>query len=79
MDMSILGREETRFDEYTRQIRREYIHVPEEMFFDKRPAFLEKLIDGGIYITPEFIAGYEQRAKDNVAREIKALRSSNFL
>jgi predicted metal-dependent HD superfamily phosphohydrolase len=77
--MSILGREEARFDEYTRQIRREYIHVPEQMFFDKRPSFLETLIAGGIYLTPEFEAGFEERAKQNVAREIAALRSSNFL
>jgi predicted metal-dependent HD superfamily phosphohydrolase len=79
MDMCILGREEERFDLYTRQIRKEYCHVEDSVFFLRRPDFLEKLVGGGVYLTKEFQEIYEEKAKQNVAREIMALRNHQFL
>jgi predicted metal-dependent HD superfamily phosphohydrolase len=74
IDLSILGRSETEFDEYERAIRLEYQHVAEEAFRAGRAAILQKLIERPhIYSTSRFQERYEQPAKENLRRSIERL------
>jgi predicted metal-dependent HD superfamily phosphohydrolase len=74
IDLSILGAEEKRFDEYERQVREEYGWVPEPIYRDKRKAILESfLARATIYNTARFIERYEPRARANLARSLARL------
>ncbi|CAN7550857.1 N-methyl-D-aspartate receptor NMDAR2C subunit [Pseudoxanthomonas sp. LjRoot143] len=69
IDLSILGAERTRFDEYEQQIRKEYSYVPAFLFRRKRKEILLGFMDRpAIYSTPHFHAALEARARDNLRR-----------
>lgn len=69
IDLSILGAERTRFDEYEQQIRKEYAYVPGFLFRRKRREILKGFLDRpAIYSTPDFHAALEARARDNLRR-----------
>lgn len=69
IDLSILGAERARFDEYERQIRREYAFVPGFLFRRKRREILRGfLARKAIYSTPHFNAALEARARANLQR-----------
>lgn len=69
IDLSILGAERARFDEYEQQIRREYAYVPGFLFRRKRREILRGFLDRpAIYGTPHFHAALEARARENLAR-----------
>lgn len=69
IDLSILGAERTRFDEYEQQIRREYAYVPGFLFRRKRREILKGFLDRpAIYSTPYFHDALEARARDNLRR-----------
>jgi len=71
IDLSILGAERARFDEYERQIRREYAYVPGFLFRRKRREILKGFLDRpAIYGTPHFHDALEARARENLARAI---------
>lgn len=71
IDLSILGAERTRFDEYERQVHAEYSFVPEEIRLPRRRAILQRFLDRpAIYATPRLHALLEARARENLQRSI---------
>ena len=73
IDLSILGAERARFDEYEQQIRREYAYVPGFLFRRKRREILTGFLDRpAIYSTPHFHDRLEARARDNLRRVTEA-------
>jgi predicted metal-dependent HD superfamily phosphohydrolase len=74
IDLSILGRSEPEYESYEARIRQEYIWVPELIYRVERGKvlrlFLQRLT---IYQTSTFQARYEQRARENLKRTIRAL------
>ena len=74
VDLSILGAEARRFDEYERQVRDEYRHVPELLFRGKRRSVLQGfLARERIFNTDTFHQLLEARARDNLRRSIAQL------
>ena len=75
IDLTILGADRGRFDEYEADIRREYAFVPDDQFRRRRREILEAfLARPAIYATPWFRERLEARARENLARSIAALR-----
>jgi predicted metal-dependent HD superfamily phosphohydrolase len=76
IDLAIFGSDPARFDEYERDIRREYAFVPEGEFRRRRAQILEGFMTRPtVYATPWFIERLETRARANLGRSITALRS----
>jgi predicted metal-dependent HD superfamily phosphohydrolase len=74
IDLAILGAAEARFDEYERQIRREYAWVPEPLFRATRSRILgEFLARPRIYSTSYFAERHEGPARANLRRAIAQL------
>ncbi len=75
VDLSILGAEPDRFDEYEKQIREEYSWVPEILFRSRRREILKAFLDRpSIYSTRVFVEAYESQARENLERSIKTLK-----
>jgi len=71
IDLSILGAEQARFDEYERQVHAEYAFVPDEVRLPRRRAILQRFLDReAIYATPRMHALLEARARVNLRRSI---------
>jgi predicted metal-dependent HD superfamily phosphohydrolase len=78
VDLSILGQRPEIFDEYERQIRREYDWVAEEAFVAGRSAVLKTFLDRpAIYSTAFFRNKYEPTARANLARSIELLKATH--
>lgn len=78
IDLAILGQIDGVFDEYERNIRKEYDFVTEEAFIKGRLAILESFNSRSpIYLTPFFQDKYELRAHQNLTRSIKNFRTSD--
>ncbi len=74
IDLSILGADPARFDEYERQVNAEYAFVPDEVRRPRRRAILQRfLAREPIYATQRMHALLEARARANLARSIAAL------
>ncbi|KLN55667.1 N-methyl-D-aspartate receptor NMDAR2C subunit [Variovorax paradoxus] len=74
IDLSILGADSARFDEYERQVHAEYAFVPTEVRLPRRRAILQRfLAREAIYATPRMHALLEARARANLARSIAAM------
>jgi len=74
IDLSILGAEQQRFDEYERQVHAEYAFVPDEVRLPRRRAILQRfLARETIYTTPRMHGLLEARARANLARSIAAM------
>lgn len=74
VDLAILGAEPARFDEYERQVRAEYAHVPEAQFRTRRAAILRGFLQWPrLYGTPELQARHEARALANLQRSLGEL------
>lgn len=73
-DLAIIGASAERFDEYDRQVRREYRYVPHFVYRSKRRQVLESfLARGRIYTTAPYFDALEQQARANLARAIDRL------
>lgn len=71
IDLSILGAERARFDEYERQVGEEYGFVPAAVRLPRRRAILQRFLDrDAIYATPRMHALLEARARTNLQRSI---------
>ena len=71
IDLAILGAPPARFAEYEAQIRREYAHVPPEVFEPRRRRVLAGfLAREPLYQTPGMRARCEAQARMNLARVI---------
>ena len=76
VDLSILGREESRYWEYERQIRAEYAWVPAEVFATKRAEVLRRFLNRErIYATREFSSRLEAQARRNLMASLQQLGS----
>jgi predicted metal-dependent HD superfamily phosphohydrolase len=76
IDLSILGAEPARFDEYERQIRAEYAWVPAEQFRARRGQILQQLLARPtLYGMAFFRDRLEAKARQNLARSVAALTS----
>lgn len=74
VDLSILGAPTARFDEYERQVRQEYRHVPESIFRRKRCEVLQGFLDRPrIFNTDTFHQCLEAQARDNLRRSVGML------
>ncbi len=74
IDLSILGREEDRFDRYEDDVRREYRWVPGTLFRAKRKEMLSAFVEReSLYETEHFRSRYESQARTNLARSIERL------
>lgn len=74
IDLSILGKNPARFDNYDAAIRREYAHVPDEAYRHGRAGVLRGfLARPTIYRTPTFAERYEAAARANLERALAKL------
>lgn len=74
-DLSILAGDPDQYAAYTRAVRVEYAHVPEEEFRSGRARVLEQLLAlPRLYGTPVARAEWEPAARANVEHEIAHLR-----
>jgi predicted metal-dependent HD superfamily phosphohydrolase len=74
VDLSILGAETARFDEYERQIREEYSWVPGPLYRKSRRQILRGFLERErIYSTEYFLARHETRARENLTRSLDGL------
>ena len=75
-DLAILGAGHARFDEYERQIRAEYGHVPDTVFEEKRHAILRAfLARPRIFGSGHFHAELEDAARNNLRRALGEARA----
>ena len=75
IDLSILGAEPERFDEYEVQVRQEYAWVPGPLFRRKRREILQGfLAREQIYATAWFRERFEAVARSNLQRSVARLR-----
>ena len=71
IDLSILGADAARFDEYESQVRAEYGWVPQFLFNRERKKILQGfLAREPLYTTAHFREQLEKKARDNLARSI---------
>ena len=74
IDLSILGADDERFDEYERQVRDEYAWVPSRTYREKRAQLLAGFLARPLlFQTPALRALFEIRARANLRRSITAL------
>jgi predicted metal-dependent HD superfamily phosphohydrolase len=79
VDLSILGRDRERFDEYERQIRREYDWVADDAFAAGRMAVLQIFLTRPkIYNTDFFRDKYETQARENLKHSIHRLQTKTL-
>jgi len=77
-DLAVLGSEGERYRRYTAAVRAEYAHVPEPAFRAGRAAVLRALVEQPqLYRTPAAREAWEDRARENVARELAELAASS--
>ena len=78
IDLSILGYPEKEFDEYERDIRKEYRQVlPEEIYRVGRIAVLEGFLNKpSIYLSKFFKLKYETKARKNLERLLLTLKGA---
>jgi predicted metal-dependent HD superfamily phosphohydrolase len=75
IDLSILGASSTVYDEFERNVRREYWWVPRRGFARARSAILRSFLERPtIYHWPAFQERYEAAARANLGRAIRALQ-----
>ncbi len=74
IDLSIFGQTENDFDEYDKQIRKEYEWVAEDAFVDGRSRIVKLFLDrSNIYATRFFQNKYEAQARRNITRSLARL------
>lgn len=74
IDLSILGAGSARFDEYERQVRTEYRHVPTGQFRPARRKVLSEFLEReNIYFTEWFRTRREAQARANLQRSLTRL------
>lgn len=75
VDLAILGAAPARFDEYERQVRAEYAHVPEAAFRAGRARVLAGfLARPRLYATQPFHDALDAPARANIGRSLAALQ-----
>jgi len=73
-DLAVLARPEAEYDAYAAAVRREYAHVPDELFRLGRAAVLRSLLElPALYRRPALAERWEGPARANLERELRAL------
>ena len=73
-DLSILGLSADDYDNYANNVRREYSSIPTYFYNRGRKSFIKQILAGDrIFISDFFHSRYEERARENLAREISRL------
>ena len=71
IDLSILGSDMARFDEYEVQVREEYSWVPGPLFRSGRRKILQEFANRESIFTTEYFRDlYEAQARSNIARSL---------
>jgi predicted metal-dependent HD superfamily phosphohydrolase len=79
IDLSILGSAPKIFDDYEKNIRKEYMSVSEDDFRTGRMAILESFLNQNrIYKTTFFHRKYEATARENLKRSIEMLEAKQL-
>ncbi len=75
IDLSILAAEPSRYDDYAAAIRKEFAHVPDDVYRVGRSDVLRRFAARPV-IFPDaaFAQACEQKARDNLARELAFLQ-----
>jgi len=74
LDIAILGKPAEEFDRYEACIRKEYAHVGDGLFCERRKMILRNILERKpLYRTEPFRLRYEGAARANLARSIKQL------
>jgi len=73
IDVAILSASPEAYDDYCQAIRQEYAHVSDEAFRAGRAKVMAGFLERPIYRTEWFI-GREERARENIVRELGRLR-----
>lgn len=80
MDLTILGSSREVYAEYAKNIRREYIHVPEPVYRTKRAEILRNFLAAeDLFRTPLLRARFAASTRDNLQWEIALLGSTQPL
>ncbi len=74
IDLLTLATDQETFDQFERDIRAEYSHVPEEEYRRGRAALLQKLLDRPSVYQTELLSGFEDKARKNLENLIAKLR-----
>lgn len=70
-DLAVLGEEPSRYKTYAKDIRKEYIHMNDELYRIARTKVLQSLLNSpSLYASEEFRMQYEEQARKNMMREI---------
>ena len=73
-DLAILGAAPARFDEYERQIRAEYAHVPDDVFVPARRRILDEFLHRpSLFATPGFRTRFGRQARVNLETALRRL------
>ena len=79
MDLAILGAEAERYDVYREQIRQEYWVIPSSVYKIGRVKTLRRLLERErIFHTDPFYKKLEDRARNNIERELADLKSGKL-
>jgi len=78
IDLSILGAEFSTFDQYEENVRLEYQFVPDEDFKVGRAHILQRFLErDALYFTTHFRDLYEEKARSNLQRSLRALKAES--
>jgi predicted metal-dependent HD superfamily phosphohydrolase len=72
LDLVIFGKSKDKYGRYRKYIRREYSHVPDEIFNPVRRSIMQQF-DERILFTFEPLKAYEDQAHENLEEEIELL------
>lgn len=74
IDLSILAAPDAVFDQYEEDIRKEYAHVPLNLYRQGRGAVLTRFLERDrLYFSDVFFSKWEQTARKNLQKSIKRL------
>ncbi|TPX36977.1 hypothetical protein SmJEL517_g01023 [Synchytrium microbalum] len=74
-DLEVLSWLWSDYEEYSKAIRQEYIHMPDSDYTAGRAGVLERFLGRPrLYFSEEFFATREQRARGNLRKEIEILK-----
>lgn len=76
IDLAILGTDPETFNQYEKDIRKEYDWVPLEMYCARRAEILQSFLDRACIYRSEMLHFYEDQARENLSRSIKALNET---
>lgn len=72
LDLAILGADQERYDRYSQGVRKEYSIYPDLLYRSGRKKVLQHfLTQPHIYKTPAFRGAFEEKARENLQRELE--------